>query len=458
MGGSKPNRHSRRADDLDKRLWQSDQKLIDTQGKLTSANLELQRLRSNAETHNHELSMVKRMLEREQREKAPLQAELTSLKEQLKSMQSKSGGKAASPGGDGSLTASGERVLLLKAQLEEAGERSKVFAKEAERLRDEVSKLKAALEQKGEAGVLLKELTAVKDERVRLALELHEAKATASRCKEEAAEARQQMAAVAQLREALDEAVTSRDAARAEVERLSSQGAASQEEHGALLKQARGMADELESLRSSNAQLAEQKLALIERLNATESTLSALRTELGKREDDFQVDLGIFAKRDESQRAHIDKQNAENNAARTMIEELTASLEQARAQNAELHAELEHRKRSGDEALAQLEQAEAARREAVARAETSEVELRRDRRAFEEKSDQACTKETLLAQRLEGTLRELQGVLAERDRLSATLEEALTRCTSSLVAKQLAEDDCRAAQQQLDAYRAQCIT
>jgi hypothetical protein len=93
-----------------------------------------------------------------------------------------------------------------------------------------------------------------------------------------------------------------------------------------------------------------------------------------------------------------------------------------------------------------------------------------------------------------------QGVLLERDRLSATLEEALGRCTSSLVAKQarshrracharsrhtapchtpaqhsraslvpqpkhnvpshlwqLAEDECRALQQQVDALRAKPV-
>ena len=79
-------------------MWQSEQKLIDTQGKLTSANLELQKLRGAADTCAHELSMAKRIQERE-RERAPLLAELASLREQLRATQAKGsgsgGGRAA---------------------------------------------------------------------------------------------------------------------------------------------------------------------------------------------------------------------------------------------------------------------------------------------------------------------------------------------------------------------------
>ena len=79
-------------------MWQSEQKLIDTQGKLTSANLELQKLRGAADTCAHDLSMAKRIQERE-RERAPLLAELASLREQLRATQAKGsgsgGGRAA---------------------------------------------------------------------------------------------------------------------------------------------------------------------------------------------------------------------------------------------------------------------------------------------------------------------------------------------------------------------------
>jgi len=84
---------------MEKRMWQSEQKLIDTQGKLTSANLELQKLRGAADTCAHELSMARRIQEREQRERAPLLAELASLREQLRATQAKGsgsgGGRAA---------------------------------------------------------------------------------------------------------------------------------------------------------------------------------------------------------------------------------------------------------------------------------------------------------------------------------------------------------------------------
>ena len=72
-------------------MWQSEQKLIDTQGKLTSANLELQKLRGAADTCAHDLSMAKRIQERE-RERAPLLAELASLREQLRATQAKGSG------------------------------------------------------------------------------------------------------------------------------------------------------------------------------------------------------------------------------------------------------------------------------------------------------------------------------------------------------------------------------
>ena len=52
------------------------------------------------------------------------------------------------------------------------------------------------------------------------------------------------------------------------------------------------MAAEIDNGRASHAQLSEQKLALAERLNATEHTLTALREEIRQREDDFQVGVG----------------------------------------------------------------------------------------------------------------------------------------------------------------------
>ena len=60
----------------------------------------------------------------------------------------------------------------------------------------------------------------------------------------------------------------------------------------------------------------------------------------------------------------------------------------------------------------------------------------------------------MLTTRLETALKELQATVRERDRLSATLEEALSRCTSSLVAKQLAEDECKVMRKQMEALRA----
>ena len=114
--------------------------------------------------------------------------------------------------------------------------------------------------------------------------------------------------------------------------------------------------------------------------------------------------------------------------------------------------------KSNEESTAAGHRLELARRDAVIRAGAAETELERDKQAHAADSDRIDTKQQLTVQRLEAALSELQGTTAERDRLSATLEEALTRCTSSLVAKQLAEDDCKMALQQLDAYRAQMVS
>ena len=97
--------------------------------------------------------------------------------------------------------------------------------------------------------------------------------------------------------------------------------------------------------------------------------------------------------------------------------------------------------------------AEEQRGQAAARAEVSELELRRQSLTSADRTERQDAKTLMLTQRLEATLRELQSTIHERDRLSATLEEALTRCTSSLVARQLAEDDCQAALRQLETLR-----
>ena len=75
---------SRRAHDAETRLWQAEHKLVDAQSKLTGANLEIQRLRSAAEQHDHDMLYVRRLLEREQREKNALEAEVLSLRQQQK--------------------------------------------------------------------------------------------------------------------------------------------------------------------------------------------------------------------------------------------------------------------------------------------------------------------------------------------------------------------------------------
>ena len=95
-----------------------DQKLVEAQCKLTTANLELQRLRASADQHTQEMSYVRRLLEREQRERSSLESEVHALRNSLKSGSS----ARIEPPSDS------ERVLLLKAQLEDAQNRTPTLA------------------------------------------------------------------------------------------------------------------------------------------------------------------------------------------------------------------------------------------------------------------------------------------------------------------------------------------
>ena len=84
------------------------------------------------------------------------------------------------------------------------------------------------------------------EERHRLALGLHESKQAASAARAEAREAHAAMLSIDNLRDSLAESQAGMAAARNEVERLTAERAATLEEHGALLSQAKGLADELE--------------------------------------------------------------------------------------------------------------------------------------------------------------------------------------------------------------------
>jgi chromosome segregation ATPase len=292
---------------------------------------------------------------------------------------------------------------------------------------------------------------------MRLALELHEAKQQEGVAKAEAAEARLSLASVDGLRARLSESSTELSAARREVERLTAERAATLEEHGALLEQARSLATELEESRQAHSQLSEQKLALFERINATEHTLATLRSELGRREEDFEVDMGLFAQRDEQQRGAIEQQASEAKRMEERVLELEHALGESRQQTSALLDELERMELQSEQQAGVGERAEEERLNASARLDSLEDEMRRERQAYTEHIERTDARHALLATRLEEALKELQQTVAERDRLSGTLEEALARCTSSLVAKRIAEDDLRVAQEQFDALRTEQV-
>ena len=241
----------RRMADLEMRLWQADQKQVDAQSKLTAANLELARLRAAAETHQQELNYTKRLLEREQRDRHPLEAELHATKDLLRAER-----HARRVDAEG---ATGERLLLLKAQLEDAAERAQRLQAENERLRDEAAAARKAVDLKGEGAKLQLDANQLKEERLRLALELHEAKQDAAKAKHDAAESREALRSVDGMRATLAESQAALTAARRDVERLVGERAAALEEHGEVLQQAKGLADELDAVRAAHAQVGAQR-------------------------------------------------------------------------------------------------------------------------------------------------------------------------------------------------------
>ena len=272
----------------------------------------------------------------------------------------------------------GREALLLKAA-EDAAERAPRLQAENERLRDEAAAARKAVDLKGEGAKLQLDANQLKEERLRLALELHEAKQDAAKAKHDAAESREALRSVDGMRATLAESQAALTAARRDVERLVGERAAALEEHGEVLQQAKGLADELDAVRAAHAQVGAQRGALLERLTATEGTPAALRSELQKREEDFHVDLQLFAERDGQQRKALEQRTADLHAARSQAEALQAALDESNAQGAELLAEVERLQGSASAQLELGERAEAERKMAAMRAEIAEVELRRDR-------------------------------------------------------------------------------
>ena len=166
--------------------------------------------------------------------------------------------------------------------------------------------------------------------------------------------------------------------------------------------------------------------------------------------DDFQVDLGLFAQRDIEQRAALE-------AAQANVEEMTQgeaaareALAAAEARDEELSAEIEALHAAADEHANLADRAEAERREAAARAEAAEAQIGTMRHERASAAEAAQAQRTGLTAKLEAASGELRQANLEKERLAATLEEALGRCTASLVAKRLAEDESRALQMQLE--------
>jgi chromosome segregation ATPase len=405
---------------LECELWQQDQKLVSTQGKLTTANLEIQRLKLLLETEERDSNYAKRQYEAERRDWAAKNEALRAV------LQQTGNGHAAARGSSPRSSpvrapASRERPSL--AVLDEGSLLVEQAGAEAARLRDEVDVLRAALEARGDVGELQSDLMLVRAERVRLALEVHQARTEAATARAAAAEATEAAAAAsseidamrdgeAKLREALTEA-------SADLERSAEDNEKLLAEHARLYEHAQTLGESLESTRLERASLREEKLQLMERLNGAEHSAAAMRAELARHDEDF-GDVGEVLRSSE------------------------ARVKTAQAQRDALAAQLGALQEAGKEMAWEMENLQRETHEASSRISELEAELELSRSGTEQAEASEALSEVRadgMAERLEAAAREAVELRAARDRWRAALDEALERCTRSLVEKQLACDD-----------------
>lgn len=428
--------------------------LVEVSRKLTQTNVELQLTRSQLDSRSRDLAYTRRLLDKSRQQQTALVADADTAKEELKRLN-----RGMGPAADAA--AVNERFTRLASRLEEEEDTARTQKREVRRLRDDISALKEALKMRGEAGALQEELIQVRTERMQLAIELHDCKETTRRAEEESEMSRTaRVEAASEMTSLRDELEVIEEQRAGEARELLSKLEQGAGQVGALRKSEadlRRVAGELRAELSSTAAQLEategQKEVLIQERQQAEALIGQLQSELNRRDEDFQLELGVVAEENVRARQAIRRREDDAAAALHQAGDLEAKLELARDTEMKLCEELAAASASRDsseEESAMLRSEIEMLQEQVG-GHASALQNACERLSVTEASGDA--KKAALSQRLHAALHELQAAFIDRDRLSAALDEALRRCTSSLVAKQLAEDARSELQQELIAMQ-----
>ena len=511
----------RRMHDVEGMLADREVKIDRMTSKLTETHQEVQRLRAQLEARDKDLSYTKRLVERVKKDQSQSQAEAEAHKDMVRRMEARLMNTRATVipgGGDHNTAVLAERVQRLTARLQQEQEGFRTQKREVVRLQEEIVVHREALDARGEVGALQREVVQGRSEAMQLALQVHDAK-EAARAAESAQgaavdDAAAQRAEASELRHRLAAAEARGAQLEAELGQSNASGSKLQTENHALAGKVQQLGAELAAASKREAELAEVKRALEEGAVTHEHAAAGLRADMAQREEEFQVELGLFAERHDELRKAAAQGEAEAAAEKLRAEQLATSAAQAEERGSELLNEVGNLNAALDALTEQNAQLQRDYAELSSRFHTQAADLNKASASLAVTQETGDARHAMLTGRLEAALRELQArdaapslpsllprspsrsaarsslgrsvarspslpsprprppspssqptppppprasqsVLVERDSLKASLEEALSRCASSVVAQQLAEATQQQLQQQLVALRQQ---
>lgn len=493
----------RRLHDVEVMLQEREERLLYAESRITQQHLEIQRLRNQLDSRDKDVQYVHRLLERARSdagrmasEVKRLQAEIDAHKAMVEGEKGPAGDRARTSlrtrsgtprrglfrsysaghlsglkasSGSGSTGNSQDKDALserrcawLEGRLAQEQEAMRVQKRETTRLQREVSELKEALETRGEPAISAHELIVSRGETMQLALDLHEAKEAARQAHDLAsAESRRCAAAeerIVELEARASLAERSADEASREAHERSEKMAKLRADNDAMLDHVQDLVAELASTESVVRELREAKLDLAERLNEVSHERATAETELRRRTDEFEMELGLIAEKNR-------ELGKEVQACRTELRSATVRAEQAMQEANASRRELQESRReasnlccTADELAAANTQLRSDYETAAAKVQAQAEELSKIGSHLSVIRESTDSQHTMLTERLQVALKELHTTIHERDRLRAALDEALTSCAGAVVAQQVAEASQGELQKQLAEVRQQLVT
>jgi len=427
-------------------LQDKDLKVTALEAKLTAAHQELQKTHSKLEARDKDLQYSHRVLERTRQQNVDLQADLDIQKEAVKRLEAEKARRLA-----------GDEQHPLAARLQQEQENSRMQQREVVRITREAAALQEALGSRGESGELKKQLVQARDEARRLALELHDTKALSRKAEAAAVEARSLVDAGESKRGELAVALGRyEEEAAATAHRCEVSEAEAEElrtERVSMLDHVQSLAGQLADAQAQIRALSERQLDITQRLNAETHAAAAGRSELQRREEDLQVELGhLTEKHDEALRL-AEGRTAEASAALEQSAQIARELAAFAAQNEQLRNEQAQMADGVEKLSAEHSSTRLALAAANERTSRQAEEMERLQSDYHQRQHKGDAAHSILAKQLEEALRQLQDVIGERDTLRLALDETLSKAAASVVAQQIAESAQTSLQLELSALR-----